>query len=271
MTSAAYQRQKALQRAKDQTRRKRISTPLLAFITCACAIGIFLVASLGPGNFTPQGMKPDAPGTAQQTLAPDAGRGIAGTGQSYGGNIGEDTAAPPLLVSASHPLPVDYPMPKLVSLVGKTDVVDDSILIATEIEQPLIDMLADARTSGMDGITVNSGYRSREEQAVLYEATNDKSYVQPPGASEHETGLAVDLLIPDDRSQQWLMDHAWNYGFIVRYPAGKEAITGISSEPWHFRYVGRTVAQQCYENDLCLEEWFDLALPQGSASPQNGG
>jgi D-alanyl-D-alanine carboxypeptidase len=195
-------------------------------------------------------------------LAPDATYGFAEDSQPRKEYTGDDLSAPPLLVSASHPLPDDYPLPKLISLVGKASIADDSIMVAAEIEQPLIDMLAGAKASGLEGIVVNSGYRSREEQAVLYEQADDKSYVQPPGASEHETGLAVDLQTPDEVSQQWLMDNAWRYGFIVRYPAGKEAITGISSEPWHFRHVGPTVAQQCYENDLCLEEWLNSAFSQ---------
>jgi D-alanyl-D-alanine carboxypeptidase len=203
-----------------------------------------------------------APTNARQMLAPDAGRSFTEGNNSRKGDMGEGFSALPLLVSASHPLPDDYPLPKLVSLVGKASIADDSIMVAAEIEQALLDMLAGARASGLESIVVNSGYRSREEQAVLYEQADDKSYVQPPGASEHETGLAVDLQTSDEVSQQWLMDNAWRYGFIVRYPAGKEAITGISSEPWHFRYVGPAVAQQCYDNDLCLEEWFNSAFSQ---------
>jgi D-alanyl-D-alanine carboxypeptidase len=155
-------------------------------------------------------------------------------------------------VSASYPLPSDYQAPELVA------VTESNTLVAAHIEQPLLDMLAAARAEGIGEIYLSSGYRTREEQAQLYDEAADKSFVQPPGASEHETGLAVDFWLLDE-SQLWLANNAWRFGFILRYPAGKEAITGISNEPWHFRYVGLEVARTCYEQGICLEEYLGLA------------
>ena len=85
-----------------------------------------------------------------------------------------------------------------------------------------------------------------------------------PGTSEHELGLAVDIN-PDETMgtgqelYDWLLAHAWEYGFIKRYPADKVDITGISNEPWHYRYVGQEAARAITEQGLCLEEYLGQA------------
>ena len=75
-----------------------------------------------------------------------------------------------------------------------------------------------------------------------------------PGTSEHHLGLAVDLL--GDAAIAWFGEHCWEYGFIVRYTAEKESITGFVDEPWHFRYVGREVSLDLKDSGLCLEEYL---------------
>lgn len=87
-----------------------------------------------------------------------------------------------------------------------------------------------------------------------------------PGTSEHQTGLAVDLVASSyqvlDRKQEqtaeqkWLMEHCWEYGFILRYPSDKSAVTGIGYEPWHYRYVGRETSKAIQDSGLCLEEYL---------------
>ena len=87
-----------------------------------------------------------------------------------------------------------------------------------------------------------------------------------PGTSEHQLGLAVDIVDKhsqvldnsqaDTPAQQWLMEHSWEYGFILRYPEGKSEITGIIYEPWHYRYVGKEAAAEIHELGLCLEEYL---------------
>lgn len=133
-----------------------------------------------------------------------------------------------------------------------------------------------------------SGYRSIELQETNFNQTvqenlnagmseeeaieSAKEYLTEPGYSEHHTGLALDIvdeewivagkgLIPEyetQASQQWLVDTMTDYGFILRYPEGKEEITGILYEPWHFRYVGLENAQFMVEHELVLEEYLDL-------------
>ncbi|WP_019241847.1 MULTISPECIES: M15 family metallopeptidase [Bacillus] len=121
-----------------------------------------------------------------------------------------------------------------------------------------------------------SGYRSyaRQESVFNNEVAQHgiekaKEAVAIPGQSEHQTGLtmdisahSVDLLLTEDFEKtaegKWLAENAHKYGYILRYPKGKEAVTGYKYEPWHFRYVGKPFAEQIYVNQLTLEEYFNI-------------
>lgn len=107
-------------------------------------------------------------------------------------------------------------------------------------------------------------------QQAFYES---KARIALPGTSEHQTGLAVDIAskaysyLDEDRGKQketvWLAENCYRFGFVLRYPKDKENITGIRYEPEHFRYVGKTVAKFLTENDLVLEEFYDLLKKDG--------
>ncbi len=124
-----------------------------------------------------------------------------------------------------------------------------------------------AYKEGIDLYSV-SPYRSYNTQDGLYEryAARDgyaqaDTYSARPGYSEHQTGLAVDINSTDDSfaytsEAKWLKENAYKYGFILRYPEGKEYITGYQFEPWHFRYVGKDVAKVIYDEDLTYEEYY---------------
>jgi D-alanyl-D-alanine carboxypeptidase len=130
-----------------------------------------------------------------------------------------------------------------------------------------------------------SGYRDRDSQQALVdeevanivaaeglsqEEATTKAYqtVQPAGCSEHETGLALDITdvntytlddyVAEDATNQWLINNSYLYGFVLRYPTDKVAYTGIDFEPWHFRYVGVEAATFMHDNNLCLEEFYNL-------------
>jgi len=137
---------------------------------------------------------------------------------------------------------------------------------------------------GTGGIVPVSGWRSQAEQRRIWDAAMaenggdfTRKYVAVPGCSEHQTGLAIDLgkssgpvdfirpVFPCDGVCGRFRRLAPGYGFIERYQRGKEAITGIAPEPWHFRYVGAPHAQLMVEHGLCLEEYRDL-LRQGPQS-----
>ena len=147
----------------------------------------------------------------------------------------------------------------------------------------LLQLIQDARAAGY-GVYVCSCFRSYDTQYSIYwnhvdrfmrengmtqeeaEATTRLS-VNYPGASEHQLGLAADLLeyqgqdmmpyIGGSGLMLWLEQHCTDYGFIIRYPDGKTDITGIEYEPWHLRFVG-SCAKYIMENDLCLEEFLAL-------------
>ncbi|MBE6152754.1 MAG: D-alanyl-D-alanine carboxypeptidase family protein [Firmicutes bacterium] len=122
-------------------------------------------------------------------------------------------------------------------------------------------------------IRISSAYRSYKEQIKLYNEYLklygkdyvDK-YVAVAGYSEHQTGLAIDLKSLDyenfknSKEYLWIKENSHNYGFIIRYPDGKEKITGYSAEEWHIRYVGKEVAKYIYENDITFEEYYNLFL-----------
>lgn len=114
-----------------------------------------------------------------------------------------------------------------------------------------------------------SGYRSYDRQAELF-SKSSSGFVAPPGASEHQTGLALDVSCPClhmELSQefeathegQWLVKHAPLYGFILRYPKGKEDITGFPYEPWHIRYVTRPLSAYLSLTGQTLEEYHELS------------
>ena len=129
-----------------------------------------------------------------------------------------------------------------------------------------------AEGAAKDGIKlyIASGFRSYDYQAGLYQRYVERdgaemadTYSARPGHSEHQTGLAFDLNEISDAfagtpEAEWLAEHAHEYGFIIRYPADKEDITGYSYEPWHVRYLGKEIAEKVYESGLCLEEYLGI-------------
>lgn len=121
-----------------------------------------------------------------------------------------------------------------------------------------------------------SAYRSHATQENLfkYYVNQDgykaaRTYSAIPGTSEHETGLAIDVTGGNGKcaaeecfegtpEASWLQDHAAEYGFIIRYPKGKDTITGYKYEPWHLRYVGKTIAKDIMSRSITLEEYLDV-------------
>ena len=156
-----------------------------------------------------------------------------------------------LLVNAANPLPRDAEPEDLVNLYEQKRhflLARSDLYLTREAFEAANRMFKQAEDEDMNGFILTSGYRTREKQAELYAEQQDGT-AQPPGCSEHETGLAFDVTARSDGDFestpqfQWLSAHCWDYGFILRYPKGKEQITGIAYEPWHYRYVGEEAAQ----------------------------
>ena len=150
--------------------------------------------------------------------------------------------------------------------------------VDSRIYPALQEMFDAARADGVYPF-VREGYRTAQQQQAIWDeriqayldagysqeeaedAVND--WVALPGTSEHQLGLAIDInadadLCSNETVFAWLAENAHAYGFILRYPQGKEAITGISFEPWHYRYVGIEAAQEIYTQGICLEEYIQL-------------
>ena len=149
--------------------------------------------------------------------------------------------------------------------------------VDSRIYPDLQEMFDDMRANEIYPI-VREGYRTTEEQQAILDDRiqrymNEgysrpmaemaaKEWVAVPGTSEHQLGIAVDINADKTRSTneevyQWLAENAYKYGFILRYPQGKEDITGGAYEPWHYRYVGREAAEEIYNDQVCLEEYIE--------------
>ena len=174
------------------------------------------------------------------------------------------------LINLWHPLPKDY-MPELVP-VGHGENVDCRCHAALQA------MLEDCRAAGGCPF-VRSAYRSAEYQQELFDRSVERWLPRTgmdrrlamgaalyhcafPGTSEHQLGLAVDLSWEDEDAAEftdrWMQRNAWRYGFILRYPDGKEEITGILYERWHYRFVGAEAAKEIQRLDLTLEKYLEL-------------
>lgn len=164
----------------------------------------------------------------------------------------------------------------------KVKYLDNGHAIDERAYSDLQDMMDDCREAGLNPV-ICSSYRTMEKQTELYNNKTAEylSYgysqeeaekaagmlVAVPGTSEHQLGLALDIVDISNQSldesqentdvQKWLMNNSWKYGFILRYPTDKSKITGISYEPWHYRYVGERAAKEIYSAKICLEEYLD--------------
>lgn len=178
-----------------------------------------------------------------------------------------------MLVNNENPVPDNF-QPDLVTL-------RNGCQVERRVLPDLQKMMDGARSRGLYP-SVCSAYRTAERQSYLLEQDINKylnqgyteeeakrkamEWVALPGRSEHQTGLAMDIVAVDypvldvsqekRKEQQWLMKNSWRYGFILRYPKDKEEITKIGYEPWHYRYVGKRAAKEMKKKNMCLEEYI---------------
>lgn len=169
--------------------------------------------------------------------------------------------------------PEDLVRPKVPFSFGDLDI-EKSYMRKEAAEH--LELLFKAAEKANIEIFAVSGYRSYDRQVDVFAAKASQvgeqaaaTVVAVPGFSEHQTGLAMDISsrsinleliekFEETKEGIWLADNAYKFGFILRYPKGKEDITGYQYEPWHFRYVGIEVAKLMYEKDLTLEEYFNI-------------
>ncbi len=171
-----------------------------------------------------------------------------------------------LLVNAWHPLPAGFAADDLVNLYGEKrhfKLAASDICLTREAFEAANQMFRQASRDGIDGFTITSGYRTAEKQRALYE-NDENGTAAMPGTSEHQSGLAFDVTtrydsgsFADTAQFRWLSEHCWEYGFILRYPEGREETTGVPYEPWHYRYVGVEIAQEIRANGWTLEDYCE--------------
>lgn len=185
-----------------------------------------------------------------------------------------------LLANAENPLPQDWSI--------HTEEVQNGYEMDKRAAPAMREMIQAAKEDGVE-LMLCSAYRSVEKQQQLFDRSQqaymaqgmseEEAYAKTatetaiPGTSEHQTGLAADIVTPtyqmldagfaDTPAGQWLSEHAAEYGFVLRYPQDKQEVTGIIYESWHYRFVGKTHAKLMKESGLCLEEYLQQELPEG--------
>lgn len=270
--SRAEAQERIRQRRYRRRRRKRRKQFFGALAICL-AVVLFGAVFL-------RGKKNDLPPSAAQTDDPPVSDAPAQTGPPTG-TPGPSPAWKPMttdewkltLVNFQNPLPEEHAI--------QTVTLTNGLRVDERCYPDLQAMMDACREEGLEPV-ICSGYRTHKEQEALFQNKVDRlreqgyseadatkeagKVVAVPGTSEHELGLAVDIADlnhqlldesqEDTQVQKWLMEHCWEYGFILRYPTGKSDITGIIYEPWHYRYVGKEDAEQIHALDVCLEEYL---------------
>ena len=218
----------------------------------------------------------DAPETADSDVSQsnDASSDTAAdTSDQTSGSTADNTTTSSdwrlLLVNSTHPLADDYSVDLTELRNGQS--------VDTRILSDLQEMFDAARSEDIYPI-VSDAYRTREDQQTLMDDViqnyEDEGYsseeasskaeqvIAKPGTSEHETGLAIDIAGDDDYDQdtdsvlEWMNSNAYKYGFILRYPSGKESVTGAEAENDHYRYVGKEAAKVIHDQGICLKEYL---------------
>jgi LAS superfamily LD-carboxypeptidase LdcB len=259
--------------------------PVILLILVAALLALALLRGVGRPSAVPA-----------ETPAPTAAPSPAQTPEKTPAPTPVSTPEPtPTPTPAPTPDPTPVPTPDRpdvdvtawnLLLANATHAIGNYVPPLTELEggqyfdsravEALKAFIAAGRAAG-HSVVIHSSYRSYETQSFLYQrklaqyggdAAVAATIVAPPGTSEHQTGLCADIAdqfyavkdrsLENTATYRWLYEHCAAYGFILRYPADKEAVTGIIYEPWHFRYVGEEAARFIMERGLCLEEFLAL-------------
>ncbi|MFC7680554.1 D-alanyl-D-alanine carboxypeptidase family protein [Paenibacillus sp. GCM10028914] len=219
----------------------------------------------------------DAGGQADPVMATRMENSLQATAREENGKqVVTNEESVTVIVNKERSLPDGYEPPDLTepNVPFSFNEAHEKRKMRKEAAEALEKLFAAADSEGIE-LRAVSGYRSYERQKSVYEnhvATKGEAEASRisavPGTSEHQTGLTIDVSSPSagnaleqsfgqTKEGIWLADNAPKYGFIIRYPEGKEGITGYVYEPWHIRYVGEDLAPDIAESGLTLEEYFD--------------
>lgn len=263
--------QTGIERRRERRIKRRRRRQVRLFAVSAPLLVAFLFfgwnAFAPPSNTNGGGALPAVTGTPGNSESPDVTLPQATQGEADDWNL--------ILVNPWNYLPEGYDI--TLTQLKNGHAVDERCYPSLQ------EMMDDCRAAGLSPV-ICSSFRSMEKQEQLFDNKVNsflaKGYSQEaaraeagkvvavPGTSEHQLGLAVDIVDRNNQNldasqettdvQQWLMQNSWRYGFILRYPTDKSTLTGIMYEPWHYRYVGKEAAKYIYENNICLEEYLDL-------------
>lgn len=255
-----YERQRRRQRRYRQAMRNRI---IAALVLLAVIVGVVLAVKGCKDREPADDTQTSAVNDTQQPTTPDTPLV----------DVNDELLT---LVNPWNPLPEDWQC-DLVTM-------SDGRQIDSRCYEALEEMMDDCREAGYDPM-ICSAYRTQETQQSLYDnkvqrlmnsgmseeeaKVEGAKAVAVPGTSEHQLGLAVDIVdyvmqdLTEEQentdTQKWLMANSWRYGFIHRYPNGRTDVTGIIYEPWHYRYVGKDAAQDIFTRNITLEEYLGRA------------
>lgn len=177
-----------------------------------------------------------------------------------------------VLVNKHRQLSSEYVPDDLVTIDEEYVKADGEVEIERNVAKAFYDMAEAASKEGLE-LMVSSGYRSYEDQEEitntyleLYGQNYVDNYVAKPGFSEHQTAMSLDIAsksvntFVNSDEYTWMMDNAYKYGFILRYPRSKEDITGYKCEAWHYRYVGKKIAKYIKDNNITYDEYYVMFL-----------
>lgn len=262
-------------------KRRKVNIPHLLIVIAVFLAIVFCAVKLISLLFRKPAETGKTEQPTQQPEEPDSEAGNQPSATASSVAVGEDgniyVNNDPLLIIAnkSHALAENYAPEDLETAM---DCSSGACLMRQEAAEALQEMVGAA---SQDGVTLllNSAYRSEEYQAQLYSyyvsiyGTDEADSISSrPGYSDHQTGLAADFAsytnsdadftesFGDTVEGQWLYENAWKYGFVIRYPKGKDSITGYTYEGWHYRYVGKENAEKIYSvsPDETIEEYYNV-------------
>ena len=265
---------KSIMRGRERRRKRRVGLTVCAIAVLVIA-GVWLLFFSG-GDKPGAAYQPEASKSAvAQTPTETPAESVLGVSTSEASTATVDPSDWRLiLVNAQHSLPAGFNV--------NLEELKNGHSVDERCYPDLQQMIDDCRAAGCKPL-ICSSYRSQEKQQQLFDnkvarlvgqgLSDDEAHEQAamvvalPGTSEHQTGLALDIVDIDNQNlddtqkdtpvQQWLVKNCWQYGFILRYAAEKTDVTGITYESWHYRYVGKEAAKVIFEQGLCLEEYLN--------------
>lgn len=269
--AAKTEKQRRADRAASRRRRRKQNFITFLVLLAVVAVLILVLAHNCKKNDDPQKTTPTTVATINATL-PSKTTVAATATQTV--SKGETTTASDELTANGYTIVYEDGMTYIdgILVVNKTYNLPSDYApngLTDECNEAFEAMAAAAYEEDVI-LWIASGYRSYAFQAELYDGYVAQDgqdaadrYSARPGSSEHQTGLAIDLNDVSDTfgetpEGQWVAEHCAEYGFIIRYPEGKEEQTGYMYEPWHVRYVGTETAQEITDSGLCLEEYFGI-------------